>query len=788
MSELENEIVEQETEQTKKVDVTGKTKFMNPEEYSENEMAELEKLYENSFQDIVEGEITKGKIVSISDDHIVLDVGFKSDGSIPRNEFASTDELEIGGEVDIVIESVEDREGNLVLSKKRADFLKIWDRIMSAHETEEVLQGKILKRIKGGMVVDLLGLEAFLPGSQIDIRPVRDFDAFVGQTMDFRIVKVNVPTENVVVSHKALIEETISDQRKEILEGLEKGQILEGIVKAITDFGVFIDLGGVDGLIHITDLSWGRINHPSEVVKLDEKIKIVVTDFDIEKKRISLSLKQLLSHPWESIEDNYKIGDTVAGRVVSLTDYGAFIEIEKGIEGLIHISEMSWTQHINHPSQFVSMGQVIDAVILSLDKSEKKISLGMKQLTPDPWEELMKKYPVGSKHSGIARNLTNFGVFIELEPGIDGLVHISDLSWTKKIRHPGEVVKKGEQLDVIVLAIDTDQRKISLGHKQIEENPWDTFEREYPVGKTVGSKVVRIIEKGLIAELPLSVDGFIPGTLLSTAKIKNFSFCFPVGAELSVMIIEFDKENKKIVLSALAALKDKTEEEIAEYIKVYKLEKVSVEDIQNADVGEFDSSDFKIFDEPKSQTKRPPKAKEKVKEVVEEKAEEETKATEVEEKVESAETTEESTETEPETAEEAKTKEVSEEVVEEKAEEETKTIEVEEKVESAEPTEESIETEPETAEEAKTEEVSEEVVEEKAEEETKTVEVEEKVESAETTEESTETEPEAAEEVKTEEVAEAKVEEKAEEIKDDAEETESKSDDEDKPAEDEKNK
>jgi len=672
MSELENENVEQVTEQTKKVEITGKSKFMNPEEYSESELTELEKLYENSFQDIVEGEITKGRIVSISDDHVVLDVGFKSDGSIPRNEFSPDDDLEIGNEVDIVIESVEDEEGNLVLSKKRADFLKIWDRIMKAYETEEVLQGKILKRIKGGMVVDILGLEAFLPGSQIDIRPVRDFDAFVGQTMDFRIVKVNVPTENVVVSHKVLIEETISDQRKEILEGLEKGQILEGIVKAITDFGVFVDLGGVDGLIHITDLSWGRINHPSEVVKLDEKIKVVVTDFDTEKKRISLSLKQLLEHPWENIEKKYHIGDKVSGRVVSLTDYGAFIEIEKGIEGLIHISEMSWTQHINHPSQFVSMGQVVEAVILSLDKNEKKISLGMKQLTPDPWEELMKKYPVGSKHSGIARNLTNFGVFVELEPGIDGLVHISDLSWTKKIRHPGEVVKKGEQLDVVVLAIDTEQRKISLGHKQIEENPWDTFEREYPVGKIVDSKVVRIIEKGLIAELPLGVDGFIPGTLLSTAKIKNFSYCFPVGSELSVMIIEFDKENKKIVLSALAALKDKSEDEIAEYIKVHKLEKVSVEDIQNADVGDFDPSDFKIFEEQVGQSKpavvkEAPKEEPKVEEKTEEKAEESSEVTESEEKAD-----------ETETAEEPVEAEASEEV---KAEETEEVTETEEKVE-----------------------------------------------------------------------------------------------------------
>jgi len=447
------------------------------------------------------------------------------------------------------------------------------------------------------MVVDVLGLEAFLPGSQIDIRPVRDFDAYVGQTMDFKIVKVNVPTENVVVSHKVLIEETIADQRKEILDKLEKGLVLEGTVKAITDFGVFIDLNGVDGLIHITDLSWGRINHPNEVVKLDEKIKVVVTDYDPEKKRISLSLKQLLPHPWENIEAKYKIGDKVSGRVVSLTDYGAFIEIEKGIEGLIHISEMSWTQHISHPSQFVSMGQVIEAVILSLDKDEKKISLGMKQLTPDPWDELMKKYPVGSKHNGVARNLTNFGVFVELEPGIDGLVHISDLSWTKKIRHPGEVVKKGENIEVVVLAIDTEQRKISLGHKQVNENPWNDFEANYAVGTSSEAKVVRVIEKGLIAELPLGVDGFVPVTQLSTSKIKNVSFCFPVDSKLPVKVVEFDKENKKIVLSVLASLKEKSDEEIQNYIKEHKLERVTVQDILNSDLKKFDASDFSLYDE-----------------------------------------------------------------------------------------------------------------------------------------------------------------------------------------------
>jgi len=588
MSELEKDTI-------KKVSDPGK--FINVDEYSPEELQSLSKLYAESFRDIKEGEIISGTIVGISGENVVVDVGFKSDGTIPKSEFNATEEIKIGNKIDIVIESVEDEEGNLVLSKKRADFLKIWGRVMDAFDNEKVVPGKILKRIKGGMVVDLLGIEAFLPGSQIDIRPVRDFDAFVGQTMDFKIVKVNIPTENIVVSHKVLIEETISDQRKEILEKLEKGQILEGIVKAITDFGVFVDLGGVDGLIHITDLSWGRINHPSEVVKLDEKIKVVVTDFDKEKKRISLSLKQLLSHPWEKIQEKYKIGDKVAGRVVSLTDYGAFIEIEKGIEGLIHISEMSWTQHISHPSQFVSMGQVVEAIILSLDKDEKKISLGMKQLTPDPWQDLLKKYPVGSQHSGVARNLTNFGVFVELEPGIDGLVHISDLSWTKKIRHPGEVVKKGEKIDVVVLGVDTESRKISLGHKQINENPWDRFEKEYAVGRKTEGKVVRIIEKGLIAELPLNVDGFIPATQLSTSKIKNLSFCFPVGVKLDLKVVEFDKENKKIVLSAIAALKEKSDDEITQYINEHKLEKVVVNDIRQADAGKFDSSDFNLYDD-----------------------------------------------------------------------------------------------------------------------------------------------------------------------------------------------
>lgn len=566
--------------------------------YSQEEFLALAKLYSESFRDVKEGELVKGKIVRIQGDLVILDVGFKSEGAVSKLEFNNAEEMKIGREVEVVLESVEDQEGNLVLSKQRADFLKIWDRVIRAHDTGEIIQGKIVKRIKGGMVVDLMGMEAFLPGSQIDIRPIRDFDVFVGQMMDFKVVKVNVPTENVVVSHKVLVEEEISDQRNAILNSLEKGQILEGIVKAITDFGVFVDLGGVDGLIHITDLSWGRINHPSEVVKLDQTIKVVVTDYDEEKKRISLSLKKLLPHPWENIDEKLKIGDKVSGRVVSLTEYGAFIEIEKGIEGLIHNSEMSWTQHVKHPSQVVAMGQIVEAVVLSLDKDDKKISLGIKQLEPDPWQTLMQKYPVGSKHSGVARNLTNFGVFIELEPGVDGLVHISDLSWTKKIRHPGEVVKKGERLDVTVLGVDVDQRKISLGHKQMHDNPWDTFEKTYGVGAVTTGKVVRIIEKGLIAELPDKVDGFVPATLLTPAKIKNVANHFPVDDVIPLKVIEFDKENKKIVLSALAVLKDRPEEEIRAYLDKHKMERVSVSEIQSAETTAIDASEFPIFDVP----------------------------------------------------------------------------------------------------------------------------------------------------------------------------------------------
>lgn len=546
--------------------------------YSGEELKQLMEMYEGTMGKITQGEIVKGKIVFIGQNDVVLDIGFKSEGTVPIGEFPNIKDLKIGDEVEVFLESIEDKDGQMVLSRKRADFMRVWEKVTKSFETGEVIKGKIMRRIKGGLVVDVLGIDAFLPGSQIDVRPVRDFDALLGKEMDFRVVKVNHPSENIVVSHKILVEEELADQRKAILAGLEKGQILEGTVKAISDFGVFIDLGGVDGLVHITDLSWGRINHPSEVVKLDQTVNVVVLDFDQEKKRISLGMKQLQPHPWEKIDERYPIGTKVSGKVVSLTDYGAFIEIEKGIEGLIHISEMSWTQHIKHPSQMVSMGQVVEAVILSLDVAGKKISLGMKQLEPDPWNTILAKYPIGSKHKGTVRNLTNFGVFVELEQGIDGLIHISDLSWTKKIRHPGEVVKKGETIDVIILGIDVEQRRISLGHKQLNDNPWDAFANAYKVGTDIEGKVVRIIEKGVIVELPLGVDGFVPLSQLSQTPIKNLAEAFQVGDTLPMTVIEFDGESKKIVLSVVEYLRGKEQQIIDEYVAKHKLPPITLKD------------------------------------------------------------------------------------------------------------------------------------------------------------------------------------------------------------------
>lgn len=526
---------------------------------------DFSKMFERSLTSINENEIISGRIVAINEDEVSIDIGFKSEGVVPINEFTNASELKVGDEVEVFLENIEDSEGKMVLSRRRADFMRVWERINGAYDKQEILPAQILRRIKGGMVVNLLGIDAFLPGSQIDVRPVRDFDAWIGRMLDVRVVKINHPNENVVVSHKVLLEEQLNEQRQEILQKLEKGLVLEGQVKAIADFGAFIDLGGVDGLVHITDLSWGRVAHPSEIVKLDQKVKVVVLDFDEEKRRISLGMKQLTPHPWDTIGEKYEPGTKVSGKVVSLTDYGAFIEIEKGIEGLIHISEMSWTEHIKHPSQFVSMGQVVEAVVLTIDKQDKKLSLGMKQLEPDPWQELLQKYPVGSVHKGIVRNLTNFGVFVELEPGVDGLVHISDLSWTKKIRHPGEFVKKGEEIEVVILGIDLDQRRISLGHKQVRDNPWDQFADAYKVGIETEGRIVRIIEKGVIVELPEGVDAFVPTSQLSFAPVKNIADFFRVDELLPLKVIEFDKESKKIVLSAVEYLKDHGQDAIDTY-------------------------------------------------------------------------------------------------------------------------------------------------------------------------------------------------------------------------------
>ena len=552
---------------------------MTEREYSPEERSTLMEMIDKATGKFSEGEVVHGRIVAILGNDVVVDIGFKSEGIVPLAEFTSLEEVKVGNEVEVYLQSVEDKDGRLILSRKRADFMRVWEKVSRAFETGEILQGRIARRIKGGMVVDLMGVEAFLPGSQIDVRPVRDFDSLIGKMMDFRVVKVNQPTENVVVSHRVIVEESLAGQRKAILEKLEKTQVLEGTVKAITDFGAFIDLGGVDGLVHITDLSWGRIGHPSEIVKLDQTVNVVVLDFDEAKKRISLGYKQLQPHPWENIETRYPVGTKINGKVVSLTDYGAFVEIEHGIEGLIHVSEMSWTQHIKHPSQVVSMGQMIDAVILSVDKDKRRISLGMKQLEPDPWEKIMEKYPVGSQHTGTVRNLTNFGVFVELEEGIDGLVHISDLSWTKKVRHPGELVKKGQRLDVVILGVDKDQRRISLGHKQVSGNPWDTFASTYRAGTETEGKIVRVIEKGVIVELPEGVDGFVPLSHLSMTPVKNIGDAFKVGDALPLKVIEFDADSKKIVLSVLEYLRDKEQKLVDEYSRKHRLTPVTMKDV-----------------------------------------------------------------------------------------------------------------------------------------------------------------------------------------------------------------
>ena len=545
--------------------------------YEPAELALMEQLYSSTLNEITEDEIIKGRIVSISNKDVTIDVGFKSEGIVSLLEFRAEDEVNVGDDVEVYLENIEDKMGQLILSKKKADVLRIWDKIYDSIENDTIINGKIINRVKGGMTVSLSGVEAFLPGSQIDVKPVRDFDALVGQTMDFRVVKINPVTQNIVVSHKVILEEAYAARREEMLDNIKVGMVLEGTVKNITDFGIFVDLGGLDGLVHITDITWGRINHPSEVVELDQPIKVVVVGFDENTKRVSLGMKQLESHPWENIELKYPVGSKAQGRVVSITDYGAFVEIEKGIEGLVHISEMSWTQHIKHPGQFVTLGQEVECVILNIDKDHTKLSLSMKRVNEDPWIALSEKYIENSLHKGTVSNITDFGVFVELEPGVDGLVHISDLSWTKKIRHPSELVKKNQELEVKVLKFDVHARRIALGHKQINQDPWDEFEQKYAVGAETPGQISQIIEKGVIVILPGDVDGFVPVSHLLQGGVKDIHSSFKIGDELPLRVIEFDKENKRIILSALEYFKDKNKEEIEAYLLAHPNEKKEIE-------------------------------------------------------------------------------------------------------------------------------------------------------------------------------------------------------------------
>ena len=522
----------------------------------DQKLEEFEKLVAENFVDTLDDEVTKGTVINITDRDAIIDINAKSEGVISLNEFRYNPDLKVGDEVEVLIDVREDATGQLVLSHRKARVIMAWDRVNKAHDESLIVNGYVKCRTKGGMIVDVFGIEAFLPGSQIDVKPIRDYDAYVGKTMEFKVVKINHEFKNVVVSHKALIEADIEEQKKEIIGQLEKGQVLEGTVKNITSYGVFVDLGGVDGLVHITDLSWSRINHPNEIVELDQKLNVVILDFDEAKTRIQLGLKQLSKHPWEALDENMKVGDKVKGKVVVIADYGAFIEVAEGVEGLIHVSEMSWSTHLRSAQDFVNVGDEVEAQILTLDREDRKMSLGIKQLTPDPWTDITSKYPVGSRHTGIVRNFTNFGVFVELEEGIDGLIYISDLSWTKKIKHPSEFTNVGDKLDVVVLELDVEGRKLSLGHKQTESNPWDKYETEFAVGTTHTAEVTEIVDKGATVDFNEDITAFVPQRHLEKedgSKLKQ-------GESAEFQIIEFNKEFKRVVASHTAIHKEEEQQ------------------------------------------------------------------------------------------------------------------------------------------------------------------------------------------------------------------------------------
>ncbi len=520
---------------------------------------QLTSVYDESLNSIKDKDVIEGTIIALNKREAVVNIDYKSDGIIPMSEFRYNPDIKIGDKVEVFIENQEDRKGQLILSHKKARASRSWERVNAALENNEIIKGYIKCRTKGGMIVDIFGIEAFLPGSQIDVKPIRDYDVFVGKTMEFRVVKINEEFKNVVVSHKALIEAELEQQKREIISKLEKGQVLEGTVKNITSYGVFIDLGGVDGLIHITDLSWGRVNHPSEVVELDQKLNVVILDFDNEKKRIALGLKQLMPHPWDALDADLKVGDKVNGRVVVMADYGAFLEIAPGVEGLIHVSEMSWSQHLRSAQDFMKVGDEVEAVVLTLDREDRKMSLGIKQLKNDPWENIETKYPLGSRHTAKVRNFTNFGVFVEIEEGVDGLIHISDLSWTKKIKHPSEFTQIGADIEVEVLAIDKDNRRLSLGHKQLEENPWEVFETIFTVGSVHEGTIIEMLEKGAVVALPYGVEGFATPKHL----VKEDGSQAQVDEKLNFKVIEFNKDSKRIILSHSRIFEDEARAEKA---------------------------------------------------------------------------------------------------------------------------------------------------------------------------------------------------------------------------------
>ncbi|MDE6486237.1 MAG: 30S ribosomal protein S1 [Muribaculaceae bacterium] len=531
--------------------------FEKGETAGEKTREELTRTYDESLNTVKDNEVIEGTIIALNKREAVVNIGYKSDGIIPMNEFRYNPDLKVGDVVEVFIENQEDKKGQLILSHKKARAARSWDRINAALANDEVIKGYIKCRTKGGMIVDVFGIEAFLPGSQIDVKPIRDYDMFVGKTMEFKVVKINEEFKNVVVSHKALIEAELEAQKREIISKLEKGQVLEGTVKNITSYGVFIDLGGVDGLIHITDLSWGRVSHPSEVVELDQKLNVVILDFDDEKKRIALGLKQLQPHPWDALNPDLKVGDHVKGRVVVLPDYGAFVEIAPGVEGLIHVSEMSWSQHLRAAQDFMKVGDEVEAVILTLDREDRKMSLGIKQLKKDPWEDIEVRYPIGSRHTAKVRNFTNFGVFVEIEEGVDGLIHISDLSWTKKIKHPSEFTQIGADIEVEVLAIDKENRRLSLGHKQLEENPWEVFENIFTVGSIHEGTIVEMLDKGAIIALPYGVEGFATPKHL----VKQDGTQAQVDEKLNFKVIEFNKDGKRIFLSHSRIFEDEARAE-----------------------------------------------------------------------------------------------------------------------------------------------------------------------------------------------------------------------------------